>query len=228
MKDEGLLYQLSLRLVPVLFSWLMRLWLGTCRVRIHGSEHLEAVLAAGKPVVATFWHYAVIMIFYQMRHYSGVAMISSSRDGEYLARLVARFGFGTVRGSRNRKGVQALKDLVKAMQAGKNGIVVADGSQGPPMIVQPGSILLASRSGAAILPICWSASRYLTIRSWDRTAIPHLFSQVEYFFGEPLEVPADLKSEGLEEYRLLLEQRLKGLYEEAWAQQGRTGHWPIN
>jgi lysophospholipid acyltransferase (LPLAT)-like uncharacterized protein len=226
MKDEGFVYQLSLRVVPALLSWLMRAWFGTCRVHIHGEENLQKILAAGKPTIATFWHYSLLMIFYQMRHYSGVAMVSSSRDGEYIARLAERLGLATVRGSRNRKGVQALKDMLKAVQSGSNAAIVADGSQGPPMIAQPGAILLASRSGVAILPMGWAASRYLTIRSWDRTVIPKLFSRVDFMFGEPLCVPPDLKNEGIEEYRLKLEQRLNDLYGKVWGMQGRTAHWP--
>jgi lysophospholipid acyltransferase (LPLAT)-like uncharacterized protein len=70
----------------------------------------------------------------------------------------------------------------------------------------------------------WSAERYFTIRSWDRTVIPKPFARIDYFYGEPLLVPADLKSDGIEEYRLLLEQRLNALYAEAWGQYSKDEH----
>ena len=153
-----------------------------------------------------------------------MVMVSSSRDGEYIARLAHHFRFSTVRGSSNRKGVQALKDLIKATRSGSNTAMVADGSQGPPRVAQPGSILLASRSGAPIVPMAWSASRYLAIRSWDRTAFPKPFARVDFFVGEPLAVPPEIKGDGIEEYRLLLEERLNRLYREAWELHGRGAH----
>ena len=70
----------------------------------------------------------------------------------------------------------------------------------------------------------WSASRYLAFRSWDRTAIPQPFARVDFYYGEPLYVPAALKGAGIEEYRQLLQDRLNELYERAWRRHGRTGH----
>lgn len=221
---EGFLYKLSLWIIPLSLAWLMRLWFATCRVRVHGREHLQSLLDAGKPVIVSFWHYALLLVFYQLRNYSGVAMVSASRDGEYIARLARQFGLETARGSRNKNGVQALKDLLKAARAGKNTAIVADGSQGPPMVAQPGAILLASRTGVPILPVAWSASRYLSINSWDRTAAPRPFATVDFIYGEPLYVPADIKGDGIEEYRGKLEERLNLLYEEVWLLHGRKTH----
>ncbi len=159
-----------------------------------------------------------------MRHYSGTAMVSASRDGEYIARLAEEFGFDTVRGSRNNKGVEGLKAMLRAVRNGSNAAIVADGSQGPPRIVQAGSILLASRTGAPILPMVYAASSYFTIHSWDRTIVPKPFSRIDYYYGEPLFVPAKLQPEELEEYRLSLEKRLNTLYDHAWGKYAKAGH----
>ena len=224
MKEGGLLHRLSLRVVPWLVAWLIRIWFSTCRVRVHGGENRSGTLDAGKAIVASFWHYTMLFVFYQLRRESGVVMVSASRDGEYIARLAQELGFSTARGSRNNRGMQALKDLLKAAAAGRNTAIVADGSQGPARIAQPGAILLASRTGVPVLPMMWSASSYLAIPSWDRTAVPRPFSRVDYLYGEPLNVPPDLKAEGIETYRLELEQRLNDLYRRAWRIQGREEH----
>lgn len=221
---EGMLNRIAQRVLPTVLGLLSRLWFATCRVRVHGWENFTSTYHGGTPLIATFWHYSLLVVFLQMRKYSGVAMVSSSRDGEYIARLAHHFKFSTVRGSSNRKGVQALKDLIKATRSGKNTAMVADGSQGPALVAQPGSILLASRTGVPIVPMAWSASRYLAIRSWDRTAFPKPFSKVDFIVGEPLMVPPGIKGDGIEEYRLLLEQRLTRLYTQAWRLHGRTEH----
>lgn len=221
---EGALNSILVRLVPRLVAQVMRVWFLTCRVRVHGPEHFLDPKKTGRPIIASFWHYSLVYIFYFLRKQSATVMVSASRDGEYVARLAHEFNFATARGSRNNKGVEALKGLLRVLKAQDSVALVADGSQGPPRIAQSGAILLASRTGTPIQPMAWSASRYFTIRSWDRTAVPKPFSRIDYFFGEPMIVPPELKAEGIEEYRLLLEERLNALYRNAWGQYNREGH----
>lgn len=221
---EGKLHNLLLRIVPTAFAWLMRLWFCSCRVTVHNQEHCFYAEEKDKIGIAVFWHYSIIFVLYHMRHYSGTAMVSASRDGEYIARLAEKFGFATVRGSRNNKGVEGLKAMLRAIRGGSNAAIVADGSQGPPRIVQAGSLLLASRTGAPIIPMVYAASSYFFINSWDKTIIPKPFAHVDFFYGEPLFVPTKLKPEELEKYRLLLEQRLNSLYCTAWERYGKKAH----
>jgi lysophospholipid acyltransferase (LPLAT)-like uncharacterized protein len=223
MKD-GLLQNLSLRILPAVAGFVLRFWFATCRLKVHGVENCRNTLDANKPVIVTFWHYSLLGVFPLLRQYSGAVMVSSSKDGEYIARFVEYLGFRTVRGSRNKHGVQALKDLMKFAKSGENTAIVADGSQGPARIAQPGSILLASRTGIPILPMAWSASRYLSIRSWDKTSLPKPFSRIDFIYGEPFHVPSGLKSEGIEDYRLQLEERLNDLYREMWQIHGKSEH----
>lgn len=215
---------LLLVIVPRLFWLVTRAWYATLRVRFHGLEHRQATLDSGRPTILTCWHYSLLLLFQVLRRYRGVVMVSSSRDGDYIASYAEYCGLTTVRGSRNRQGLQALKELLRCGQAGRSIGLIADGSQGPPRVAQPGSILLSSRSGSAILPVAWSASKYFAVRSWDRTAFPWPFARVEVLFGEPLAVPPELDGEGIERCRLELEHRLNLLYGQAWAMTGRDGH----
>lgn len=223
MKD-GILEKVALRILPPLLGTVARLLFLTCRVNVRGDEYCAKTLDAGKPVVVSFWHYAFIGAFPRLCRYKGVLMVSSSRDGEYIARLAHTFGYSTVRGSRNNKGVQALKEMIRAVRKGDSAGIVADGSQGPARVAQPGALMVASMTGVPILPFVWSASRYWAIKSWDRTAFPKPFSKVEIAFGEPFSVPPRLKNEEFEPYRLELEKRLNDLYGEVWRAQGKTEH----
>lgn len=224
MKEGTLQYKISLAVIPRLLSWLIRAWFATCRVTVHDAHYREQCREYDNPVIATFWHYAILYNFYHMREKTGVAMVSASKDGEYIARLAGCFGYATVRGSRNRKGMQAMKEMMKYIGEGRHAALVADGSQGPPLVVQPGSILLASKTEAPILPMLWSASRYYAINSWDRLVIPKPFSRIDFFYGEPIFVPKDLKAEGIEVYRLQLERNLNSIYQKAWGLYGKTKH----
>jgi len=223
---KKLFYRLSLAVGPLIFGLLTRLLFATCRITWVGREHLAKLDREGKPLIAAFWHYGVFLILHLSRgKRKWVAMVSSSQDGEYVARIVESFGFETVRGSRNRGGIGALKGLAKAVRdRGLSAAIVADGSQGPALSAQPGAVLLASHSGVEVVPVGWAADRYWAFRSWDRTALPKPFARVVVVVGEPLPVPGGLDSAGLEEYRLELNRRLLAIYQRAWAGFGRQGH----
>ena len=113
MKEGTLLYKISLAIVPRMLSWLIKAWFATCRVTVHDAHYREQCREHDNPVIATFWHYAILYNLYHMRKKTGVAMVSASKDGEYIARLASFFGYAAVRGSRNRKGMQAMKEMMK-------------------------------------------------------------------------------------------------------------------
>ena len=215
---------LLLRIVPKLLSWIMRLWFGTCRITVHNGDIMSSVKRGDTNIIASFWHYSIIFIFYFVRNYSATAMVSASRDGEYIARLAGELGFNTVRGSKNNKGVEALKGMLRAVRSGDNGAIVADGSQGPARKAQAGALLVAAKTGKPVVPIAWSASNYFTIKSWDKTAIPKPFSRVDFYYGQPMYLPRKISAEELEEHRCILEKNLNELYRKAWSLYGKTSH----
>jgi lysophospholipid acyltransferase (LPLAT)-like uncharacterized protein len=223
MKDD-FWYRFSLRLVPVVFLWVSVLLFATCRIRVHGQRYRDQIDARQGPAIGSFWHYSIFFSMFFFRNQGAVAMVSASKDGEFVNRILRKMGFETVRGSRAKGGTQAIKSLIRHLREGKDGAIVADGSQGPARVVQAGCIVLASRTAAPILPFLWSCNRYKRFGSWDGTALPLPFSKIDFFYGEPLTVPPKIKSEAIEKYRMILENRLNDLYDEAWALQGKTNH----
>jgi lysophospholipid acyltransferase (LPLAT)-like uncharacterized protein len=217
------LYRASLALVPLLYVGLSRLWFRTCRVTVHDEQYLQDALKQGA-IIVPFWHYSFLYMFYHLRHYSAMVLVSASRDGEYIARIAEHLHFQPVRGSSNRQGAQAVRKLLRTMKAGSHLGIVADGSQGPARRLQPGAVFLAAKTGAPILPIVWAANRYKTFHSWDRTVLPLPFCRVVIRYGEPLIVPSDLEAEGMEEYRQLLERKMNELYEQVWLEFGIKRH----
>jgi lysophospholipid acyltransferase (LPLAT)-like uncharacterized protein len=220
----GLGYRISLQVVPTLLAVITKLWFCTCRVNVHGLENRDMVMANGGSGIGSFWHYSFLYSFFHNRKEKVAAMVSASKDGEYISKYLEKFGVQTVRGSRNKGGIGALKGMIRAMRSGYSAAIVADGSQGPARVLQAGCIVLASRSGSPVIPMLWSCNRYICFHSWDRTAIPYPFSTIEFFYGKPLQVPSKISSEEIETYRLILEERLNKLYKDAWALQGKTDH----
>jgi hypothetical protein len=220
---SNLLYKTSIAVVPRLYVVLTSLWFGTCRLEVRGQENLNKVLAHGAGVVP-FWHYSVFYMLYHLRQYPGVAMVSASKDGEYIARVAQLLNFETVRGSSNRFGVRALKGMVDHVKQGKNAGIVADGSQGPPLKVQPGAIMLAAKSGSPIMPIVWAVQRYKAFNSWDRTVLPLPFSPMILQYGELIWVEPELTADSVEKYRQQLEAAMNSMYRQLWQEFGRDGH----
>jgi len=221
---RGVLYRCSVRFVPFTISVILRLWFATCRITEHGSEHRNKADAAAC-IVAVFWHYSLLYVFYHLRKDRAAVLVSASEDGEYIARLAQCLQFATVRGSSNRRGLLALKELLKYLADGYHVGMVGDGSQGPPLQAQAGAVLLASKSGAPILPISWSASKSFTFKSWDRTCVPMPFSKIDFFYGEPIYIPEGLDRDGIERQRIEVEQALNALYQRAWAYHGKKNHY---
>lgn len=222
--SSRLLDEIGMKIVPRLAFWLIKVWFSTCRETVHGRPYFDDLMAKKIPLILNFWHYGLVYVFYHQRNNHAAVMVSASKDGEYIARLANCFGMDAVRGSSNRQGMQALKKMIRIVKEGSPCGIVADGSQGPALKVQAGSILLASKTGSPIVPVVWSANRYIAFNSWDRLSLPKPFAKVDYFYGEPLSVPAKISSEELEQYRTELENRLLDLYKQAWEIHGKERH----
>jgi len=212
-----------LAVVPPLYVALTRLWFSTFRVTVRDEQYIDDARKQGA-VIVPFWHYSILYMFHHVRHYRGVALISASSDGDYIAKIAELMHFEAVRGSSNKQGTQALKKLLRAMKAGKHIGIVADGSQGPARRFQPGAVFLSSRTGAPMLPMVWSAKRYITFGSWDRTVLPYPFTRIIVRYGKPVNVSKKLDSEGIEHYRMELENIMNDLYLKVWQEFGVDGH----
>jgi lysophospholipid acyltransferase (LPLAT)-like uncharacterized protein len=189
----------------------------TLRWRVAGAGHLDAVAATGRPPILAFWHGRILPATVYFRDRGIVVITSENFDGEWIARIIARFGYGTARGSTSRGGRRALLQLVRDVQAGRSAAFTLDGPRGPAQVAQPGAVWLAKASGAPVVPFHMEASSCWTARSWDRTQVPKPFSTIGVAIGEPLYVPPDAPPEALEAARLDLERRLASLREQALA-----------
>jgi lysophospholipid acyltransferase (LPLAT)-like uncharacterized protein len=183
----------------------------TLRWRIEGWEHFERILASGRQPVMAFWHGRILPATWYFRRRGIVVITSENFDGEWIARIIERFGYGTARGSTSRGARKATLQLVRDMKRGRPAGFTVDGPRGPARVVQPGAIWLAGATGNPVMPFHLEASAHWTMRSWDRTQIPKPFSTVSIVIGEPLEVKRDLTGEELEKARLDLQSRLIAL-----------------
>ncbi len=193
----------------------------TLRWRVEGLHYLDAIHASGRQPVMAFWHGRILPATFYFRRRGIVVITSENFDGEWIARIIERFGYGTARGSTSRGGLKAMLQLVRDMERGRAVGFTLDGPRGPARVAQPGALWLAKKTGNPVLPFHLEASRAWTLGSWDRTQIPKPFSTVALVVGAPMEIAADATDAEIERYRTDLDATLHALEKRALALLGR-------
>jgi lysophospholipid acyltransferase (LPLAT)-like uncharacterized protein len=175
--------------------------------RVEGLDHLQFDGNGRRPIMA-FWHSRVLTATYFFRNRGIVVMISENFDGEWIARIIESFGFGTSRGSTSKGGQRALLQLKREMEEGRPAGFAVDGPRGPARKVQPGVVWLAKLTGNPVVPFHMEASKFWSVGSWDRTQVPRPFSTVALVVGTPITVSADADESQLETKRAEVERAL--------------------
>ena len=215
--------------VPKAAAWHGRL---AARVIYHGIQTLAATLRfqwddqSGifasndkQPVIYSIWHnrLALCLVIYrrfivaQQPHRRMAAIVSASRDGGLLARILELFGVQPVRGSSSRRGAQALLELNTWAERGYDLAITPDGPRGPKYVVQDGVTAIAQVTQRPIIPVAYYLSHKKTIKSWDRFQVPLPFSKVEVSLGNTMTIPSNATDAERNLLRIELENRMKAL-----------------
>jgi lysophospholipid acyltransferase (LPLAT)-like uncharacterized protein len=197
-------------MLGTLAGWTMKLLAASLRFDIRDRCGIGNTVQPMPPVIYALWHNRFFCVPPAWNricygHRKTVALTSASHDGDMVARAMAVFGLGSVRGSSSRRGVAALVGLKRALQDGLDICVTPDGPRGPRYIVQPGVIKLAESTGAPIIPIHVRFSSAWRLKTWDRFVIPMPFSRVEVTFAEPIRLARGVDADAFENERLNLE-----------------------
>jgi len=197
------------------FYYLLRFYLSLLRVRVVGEEIALGCLADYGRVIIAVWHQRflpALAYVAKFRNFEPIVMISQSRDGELISRIVNTLGWYTVRGSSSKGGRQALRELQKRVREGYRVGHIVDGPRGPHGVVKPGLLLIAQASQMPIVPVIISSEKKWVFNSWDRFMVPKPFSRVIIRFGDEIRVSKNLQQSEFEEKRLSIENTLKHLY----------------
>lgn len=189
----------------------------TLKWRVEGAQRYDEIVRGGHQPIMAFWHGRILPATIYFKNRGIVVITSENFDGEWIAGIIERFGYGTARGSTSRGGRRALVQMVRDMEAGKPTGFTLDGPRGPARVAQAGAVWLSKATGNPVLPFHVEADRHWTINSWDRTQIPKPFSTVALVVGEPFTVPEDADDREIEAARQHLEQQLQQLESRAVA-----------
>jgi hypothetical protein len=203
--------RLKISLLSLLGYWAIRLIGSTLRWQVEGWDNFRSIQAANKNTIYTFWHGRIFMGTYFFRNRGIVVMTSQNRDGEYIARVIRRFGYGAARGSSTRGGKRALVEMIHELRKNRDVAFTIDGPRGPRYVAKAGAVWIASKTGDAIFPFHMSPQKKWVLNSWDHFHIPKPFSRVLVLMGQPIYVKENAGEDELAESQQALQRSLDDL-----------------
>jgi lysophospholipid acyltransferase (LPLAT)-like uncharacterized protein len=153
-----------------------------------------------RPAIYVFWHRCIIPATYWYRDKQIAVMTSASFDGEYIARIIEKFGYRAVRGSSTRGGVRALLGMHTEIDQGRTVAFTIDGPRGPRYVAKPGPVLLARNVQVPIMAFHLAVESAWVLNSWDSFIVPKPFSRVVLRVSRLVNVPSGAGSAALETY----------------------------
>jgi lysophospholipid acyltransferase (LPLAT)-like uncharacterized protein len=185
----------------------------TYRVKLFDAGKECKILDNGGGLIYSSWHQRFFpgISFFSKRKPIAI-IVSRSRDGAFISRILELLGWYAVRGSSSRGGSGALRKVKRLALSGYRIGHIVDGPKGPSGVVKAGLLKISQFAGIPIVPTIISAQKKWVFNSWDRFMIPKPFSRVIIRFGDPIYVSPHLSADELEKRRLFVEQRLRELY----------------
>jgi lysophospholipid acyltransferase (LPLAT)-like uncharacterized protein len=221
--------RIILSLIVAIGTLAIRLICSTLRISISREDGANEKLQ-DRPLVISFWHACIIPATYAYRQLGIRVMSSNSYDGEYMGRIIRRYGFVAVKGSSSRNAVRALLGLRRALKDGWSVAFSIDGPRGPRYQVKPGPVTLGRSTGVPLCTFHIAAEKAWVLNTWDRLVIPKPFSRALLRMGKLIHVPHDATEEDLNRYQSDLQSTLDRIRKFAEANVHKVGspEFPIH
>jgi len=197
--------QIEKKLIPPLAYYLIKATNFSYRLEVEGWQQVKEKLDQQESLVFSSWHGKSWVPTYFLRDLEIYALSSLSRDGSYMAQVLKRLGWRTVRGSSSRGASRSLLELYRKLKKGESTAITPDGPTGPIYQVKPGIIFLQEKAGSYLVPIGVDARWKKNFNSWDQYLLPLPFSKTALVFAEPFKFKAGLE---MEEKQKILKEKM--------------------
>ncbi len=194
-------------LVPVLCK--------TLRFEVINFDAVSELDSKGQNYVTAFWHSSMLIPWYLQRERKFAALVSQSKDGEILTRLLQKWDYKVARGSSNIGGKEALEILISYAETGYKIAVTPDGPKGPPYKMKAGAAITAKKVGIPLFLCAVGIKNYWELNSWDSFQIPKFFTTVKVVYSSPKFISRELNYEETSAKILELESELNLMQKEA-------------
>jgi len=190
------LKQDSLRFLGHYFLYhLVQVLCGSLKITIKNGEVIDKFKKENKNYVLAFWHGTMLLPWYLHRNVDMTALISKSKDGDLLAKLLKSWDYTVVRGSSSEGGDVALGIMIDFAR-NKNSIAITpDGPKGPAYKLKAGAVITAKKSGLPLVLLGVGIKNKRILKSWDKFQVPKFFSSINAVYSEPIYVERNLNYE---------------------------------
>jgi lysophospholipid acyltransferase (LPLAT)-like uncharacterized protein len=180
-------------LLPMLAPPLLRL--------LSKSWQVEVLQDGGNPIpdrdgsLFAIWHGRMLVGLPNHRDWRLTVLVSPSDDGSLISTLLHRFGYDTVRGSSNKGGARALRELTALLEGGARIVITPDGPRGPRHSMNSGLAWMARATASPVFPCGLVCDRAWHLRSWDQFTIPKFRARIAVVYGPELRLDAQAGEE---------------------------------
>jgi lysophospholipid acyltransferase (LPLAT)-like uncharacterized protein len=158
--------------------------------------------------MVALWHNSLLPLLFHWRHKGAVIIVSQSKDGELITKVLHRLGFFTVRGSSSRGGARAMLGMSKYMGKGYVGAITVDGPKGPRHEVKSGIIHIVKMAKCPLIIATINCKRKKVFASWDKFILPMPFSRIDVYFSDVINLDEDISEMAIERDRYMLEKKM--------------------
>ena len=154
------------------------------RTTVVGEENIKDL----KSYIIVSWHGKILGFMEHFKHRGYYALVSQSGDGDTIVSIAKRYGYKFFRGSSNRGGKEAMKEMGSFFTENPNAklVITPDGPTGPEHKVKPGALLLAKKSQRPIVPVIVDLGSSWKFKNWHTFYLSRPFSKMRVVIGKPL------------------------------------------
>jgi lysophospholipid acyltransferase (LPLAT)-like uncharacterized protein len=182
------------------------------------------------PLIVVFWHNRLMMMPFvttmpKKLHpdYNFMTLASRHGDGKIVGKVMEKFGLISILGSsqdgrKTSRGIdfKSFKKIFDDLKRGFSLGITPDGPRGPNQKINGEIINIARISGAKILAMSYSASRFRKLNTWDHFMIPLPFSTLCFYFDEQsFAVDKNASEEEMEKIKITIEARMNFVQEKS-------------
>lgn len=187
----------------------------TLRITTSNKNVIDELERSGKNYVLAFWHGTMLLSWYLHRNKNFVALISKSKDGDLLAKILKNWNYRVVRGSSSTGGNVALGIMVDYAKNNHSIAITPDGPRGPIYKFKAGAVITAKKSSLPLVLVGIGINKKRILKSWDRFEIPGFFSRVNVYYSDPLYIKNNLSYDDTSKVIVNCERELNKLQNDA-------------
>ena len=185
--------QHTLRIIGhVILFHLINVLCKSLRITYKNKNVIDNLNQQNKKYILAFWHGTMLLPWYLHRNQNFASLISKSKDGDLLSKILRKWEYEVIRGSSSTGGDIALAIMVDYAKNNYSISVTPDGPRGPMFKMKAGAVITAKKSGLPLILAGVGFMKKRNLNSWDKFNIPKFFSRAQIIYSEPIYVDKNL------------------------------------